>query len=360
MTTPSVQRLSRLLSLVPWLSRHQGVTVTEAAEHFGVDPEQLERDLWLVVCCGLPGHGPDQLIDIQFWDDDGHIDVVDPQTLVAPARLTVDEAAALQVGLSILASLAGEDDRRLIDATMAILTEATAVLAASEPTEGFGASVPQDDTERQDRHGVTGTNSPVRTDLGADPGITAAITSAAHERQAVEIEYYGATQDALSRRVIWPQRIIVSATVVYVEAWCASARDMRTFRADRIQSVDPVRTESHATPATTHSISQHSSPSGEPTEVIVNIHPDSRWLLDTFDFALPKPDHGIPEAESGSGTEDREWIAASIRIWDKRWLTRLVLGMGGDLVVVSPQSLRADVRDAALRGLSAQGSQISP
>ena len=84
----AASRLSRLLALVPWLSTHQGVTIDEAAAHFGVTPEQLEKDLWLLVCSGRPGHQHDDLVDIQFWDEDRRITVVDPQTLDRPLRLS--------------------------------------------------------------------------------------------------------------------------------------------------------------------------------------------------------------------------------------------------------------------------------
>ena len=86
-------RLTRLLALVPWLVAHDGVTIRECAAHFGVTEEVLQEDLWQLVVCGLPGYGPDQLVDIQFWDDDdavrgdGVIRVVDPQTLDRPMRL---------------------------------------------------------------------------------------------------------------------------------------------------------------------------------------------------------------------------------------------------------------------------------
>jgi proteasome accessory factor C len=63
-TTTSAERLSRMLSLVPWLTSHDGVTIDDAARHFDVSPEQLEKDLWLLIVCGLPGYGPDQLVDI--------------------------------------------------------------------------------------------------------------------------------------------------------------------------------------------------------------------------------------------------------------------------------------------------------
>jgi len=83
-------RLSRLLALVPWLSAHDGVTIDEAAAHFDVTPEQLQNDLWLLICTGRPGHMHGDLVDIQFWDEDGRITVVDAQTLDRPLRLSPD------------------------------------------------------------------------------------------------------------------------------------------------------------------------------------------------------------------------------------------------------------------------------
>ena len=101
MTETAGARLTRLLALVPWLMAHDGVTIDEAALHFGVTASDLERDLWLLVVSGLPGYGPDQLVDIDFWDD-GVIHVRDPQTLDRPLRLTPDEAL-----VSLVCSAAG-------------------------------------------------------------------------------------------------------------------------------------------------------------------------------------------------------------------------------------------------------------
>ena len=325
MTAPSTQRLARLLSLVPWLTRHEGVTITEAAEHFGVTPEQLEKDLWLVVCCGLPGHGPEQLIDIQFWDDDGHIDVVDPQTLVAPARLTVEEAATLQVGLSILQTLATGDEHELIEATMTALTEATASLVPTAP--GLAS---------------THVGMPIRTDLDSDPAIMSLVAGAARKGQPLEIEYYAATSDTVSRRLIWPQRVIVSNTVAYVEAWCGSAGDVRTFRTDRIRSARTVDDDGSAGTATPESRRVQPRSGTEALDVDVRIHRNARWLIDSYDFTV-----------SGDSDLGSAWEDASISVWDQRWFIRLVLSMGGDLVVVAPQALRDAVYTAAQEGIGA-------
>ena len=61
-------RLSRLLTMVPWLLARQGVDVDVAAAQFGVSREQLESDLALLFVCGTPGHLPDDLIEAQ-WED---------------------------------------------------------------------------------------------------------------------------------------------------------------------------------------------------------------------------------------------------------------------------------------------------
>ena len=87
-------RLQRLLALVPWLRTHDGTTVVAAAEHFGVSTDQLIEDLNLLIVSGLPGHGPGQLVDIDFFDDEGEITVTDgsPWPISVPTMLPVSES----------------------------------------------------------------------------------------------------------------------------------------------------------------------------------------------------------------------------------------------------------------------------
>lgn len=71
MTSPSTaDRMTRLLTLVPYLqARPDGVRLADAAADFGVTETQLRRDLDLLWVCGLPGHGPGDLIDLSFEGD---------------------------------------------------------------------------------------------------------------------------------------------------------------------------------------------------------------------------------------------------------------------------------------------------
>ena len=53
MTAPETSgaRLQRLLAMVPWIAAHDGPTMDEVGERFGITPAQLAADLevvWLV------------------------------------------------------------------------------------------------------------------------------------------------------------------------------------------------------------------------------------------------------------------------------------------------------------------------
>lgn len=314
MTTAAPQRLSRLLSLVPWLQQHSGVSIDIAADHFGVTSTELERDLWLVICCGLPGHGPDQLIDIQFWDD-GCIHVIDPQTLERPLTLTGDEVAALLIGLRMLAQVPGDHDRGALASVTAKLEQA-------------GYALPVDQARVIDEVSET---------------VRMAVDTAVSGDRALRIEYLGVTRDQLTERTIDVRRILTRDGHAYVEAWCRSAGAERTFRLDRILSAEVLEE-----PRTLLAPSTDPGP-GDPivhgdsaTSVIVEFTPSGRWLLDVL---------------RGEILEDREDGGGRLRadVADPGWLIRLVLGQGGDLVVHEPATLREAVLRAAEAALARYG-----
>ena len=105
MSAPTADRMTRLLALVPYLeARPGGVTLAAAARDFAVTEVQLRKDLELLWVCGLPGHGPGDLIDLAFEGD--RVRVTDTAGLARPLRLATDEAVALVVAL-------GEEGERM-------------------------------------------------------------------------------------------------------------------------------------------------------------------------------------------------------------------------------------------------------
>jgi predicted DNA-binding transcriptional regulator YafY len=307
MRETAAARLSRLLALVPWLEQHPGISIPEAASHFGVSPEELEQDLWLTICCGLPGHGPDQLIDIQFWDDEGSINVIDAQTLDRPLRLNSGEAMSLLVGLRLLAQVPGGHDR-------AALASATAKLeAAADVTQG--AAIVLDDPREN---------------------ITAELVRAIQGRHPVQLMYAGASRDVVTERVVEPSEIVRYAGRSYLSALCRSAGALRTFRLDRIleaEGLDEVFAETDASGADAGSVA--------PTEGIavrIRVEPRSRWLLEAFEATSI-------EALDGGAAE------ATLVVADPSWLVRIILGQSGGVEVLSPADVRAHARNAALAAL---------
>lgn len=95
------QRLSRLIDLVPYISKHQGIAIEDLADKFQISVRELEKDLWLLYCCGLPGQTPLELMEFTF--EDGFVTVRNADELKHPRLLTQVEIATLIMGLEIIA-----------------------------------------------------------------------------------------------------------------------------------------------------------------------------------------------------------------------------------------------------------------
>lgn len=312
MSETSAERLTRLLALVPWLRANDGITITEAADYFGVAPDQLTTDLWQLIVCGIPGYGPDQLVDIQFWDDD-RIHVIDAIALDRPLRLTGEEVAALHVALRVLAQVPGSHDRQALLSAMAKLEE-----AGAPPL-------------------------PMSVDVDIDESVRDAIDQAVTSEQWLLIEYASAAADDITSRRIRPMNSYAVDGRVYLQAWCEVAADIRTFRLDRIHTAESIDapvgidiTESFSTPA----------PTPERTEVArIAIDPHAAWILDTEDVEATHPTSPADEAADEP--------QALIRYASLDWLVRWVLGHGGRVRVLEPDSAREAVLEAARKRLAA-------
>jgi len=300
----SESRLSRLMTMVPWLVEHDGVTIDEAAEHFGISPEQCEKDLWLLVVCGLPGHGPDQLVDIQFWDD-GRIHVIDPQTLDRPLRLSGDEIMSLLVALRLLLQVPGSHDRAIVHRVISRLERA---LGAPQASAG------------------------VVVESGVTAEVTNAIESALEQQRTLTIVYAARTDDVVTERVVHPTAAVTVGGRLYLEGYCERAEAVRSFRVDRIISAT-------LGPQLPMPVIPAPRPSASPT-ARVRLSAQSRWALDVYPFAL------VEVEEDGQ-------ILADLTFQDLEWLTRVALSVAGEMEVLSPDEARQRVADAAAEALAA-------
>src|SRR6201995_5154323 len=205
--TPVSTRLIRLLNMVPYFQANPRITRAKAAADLGVSARQLEEDLNQLWMCGLPGYYPGDLIDFEFSED--KIEVTFSAGIDRPLKLASPEPTGLLVALRALADIPG-----VVDPQAARSAIAKIEAAAGAPEHG-------PDTAAIDEP------APVESQAAA------AVRAAVRDNRALSIDYYAASHDTLSTRIVDPIRIVLVGDPSYLEAWSRGAEGVRLFRFDR-------------------------------------------------------------------------------------------------------------------------------
>ncbi|MGE5696740.1 MAG: helix-turn-helix transcriptional regulator [Candidatus Sericytochromatia bacterium] len=310
-------RLVRLLNMVPYFQANPGISAEEAAADLGVTTEQLMTDLNQLWMCGLPGYSPGDLIDLAFSEES--IEVIFSAGMDRPLRLTSPEATAVLVALRALVEVPGVLDREAARSAIAKIESAAGAI-------GHKAM-------------------PDEADADESPAASA-VREALRLHRAVALDYYAASHDTTSHRVVDPIRILFVGDQSYLEAWCRSAEGVRLFRFDRIDSAE-VLDEPSAPPPLAVAEGPHTSLfDADPSlpSATLRIEPAATWMFDYFPIRV------VRELPDGS-------CEAQMTYASEEWMARLVLGFGAAVTVLAPSSLAVRVRSAAATALQAYESQ---
>jgi proteasome accessory factor C len=312
--TGSADRLPRLLALVPYLQAHPAARLADVAEVFGVTEKQLRSDLDLVFLCGLPGHGPGDLIDVSYEGDT--VSVSNADTIARPLRLTAQEALALIVALRTLAELPGIDRGGSVQQALAKLEDATG--SAADAADKVEVVVE-----------------------GADRALAVAREAVASKR-LVHLTYHVPGRDETTERDVDPMRLLTVEGRSYLEGWCRRAEAVRLFRLDRVLEITLLDAPSEPPEEAqerdvTAGLFQ---PSAQDLLVTLDLTADAAWVAEYYPTETVTP--------NGTGG-----VLATLRTPDPRWLRRLALRLAGSLTVVGPPSLAAEVAADATRALQA-------
>jgi proteasome accessory factor C len=307
------ERLPRLLALVPYLQAHQGIAAAQAAADFDITEDQLRRDLQLLWMCGLPGHGPGDLIDLSFEGET--VSVIFDAGMSRPLRLTAEEALALVIGLRILTEVPG-------------LTDGDAMQRALAKVEAAaGGSLEAADT--------------VSVELDTTTRLVPVLQMAIDRQRALSLRYYTATRDETTDRIVDPLRVFEVDHRHYLEAWCRRAEGMRVFRVDRMERVDVLDEPSR--PPTDVELRDLSegvyTPAPEHLLAVLRVGAAYAWVGDYY------PSEEVLESDG------RRQI--SLQVADPAWVRALVLGSEGQVEVLSPEWLAESIRDEARSALLA-------
>jgi proteasome accessory factor BC len=303
----SEDQLRRMLQLVPFLVHNQGLHIQDVAHHFGVTREELEADLRILICSGLPEGYPDDLLDIQ-WEDD-HVFITQDLDLKKPVRFTVAEACALLTGLETLNGLPDL-------AGGGALESVTLKLLAAAGEEGLRAA------------SIAGPEV-----APADATTHATVRQAIESRSQLHLTYLSPQRDAVTERDVDPLRLYSLDNTWYFEAWCHLVDGLRNFRLDRVQDVHP-----NGAPAGQHDIPEGGVPAklftanDDDTTVTVQLTRQGRGLAEDYyaERTAELPDGGL---------------VAEIRFGNTAWLPMFVAQHGGTARILAPAELADAARD---------------
>ena len=310
--TPSSTRLVRLLNMVPYFLVNPQVSYAKAANDLGVNRKQLEADIKQLWICGMPGYTPGDLIDFELSDDT--INVTFSAGIDRPLQLTSTEATGILMALRALAEIPGVVDPAAARSAIAKIDSAAGTAEAGS-AETAGAS---------------------------ESTAAAAVRQAVHDQRALRIEYFSASRDAQSTRVVDPIRVVLVGDQSYLEAWSREAEGVRLFRFDRI--LDATMLDEPAAPPETavggpvNTALFDADPSLPAASL--RIAPGAAWMLEYFPMRV------VAELPDGH----RE-VAMTYAAED--WLVRQILGFGSDVAVLGPPALVERLRRSAEEALAA-------
>jgi len=302
------ERLSRLLVMLPWLMEQGEVPLADVARRYGMSEADVARDLELAAMCGLPPF-VDEMIDV--FIDEGTVFVGIPRLFTRPLRLTAPEGFALVAAGRAAMQLPGADPGgplgRGLDKLAAALGD-DAVVVDLPIAPGVAATIEE---------------------------LRAAITTAARLR----VEYWTPSRDEVSARTITPRRVFNDRGEWYVVADDARSGERRTFRVDRIESLEPTGEHGQLEPVPAAVAERDWFADAGLRRVTLRLQPPARWVVERY------PVDDVVERRGGV-------VDATFPVASERWLERLLVRLGPDVEVRAPREWRTLGADVARRVLA--------
>lgn len=302
-------QLGRILHLLPLAARPGGAGYDELAGALGVSRDQVVRDLEEVTAREYY-HPAGSANDISVALDPDRVTVWTGGQFQRPVRLSLPEAAALHLGLRILA--AEREDPALLDVMRAV-------------EEQLAWAVPDDIDDQV----------VVAADPAAGDRLRALMVQAARTSRTCRLSYLKPDAARPEPRTLDPYAVVYAEGNWYVIGRCHDHGETRIFRIDRIVEARMLD-DTFQAPAS-FDLADYVSDgrvyrADQELEVPVRYGPAvARWLTE----------RGEGEAREDGSVIVRHAVA------DPGWLVRHVLQYGPDAEVLGPDEVREMVRAGA-------------
>jgi proteasome accessory factor C len=292
-----LERTSRLLDLVPYISTHQGISLVDLAKVFEVSTSQMINDLTTLWMCGLPGYTPLELMELDF--ESGYVTIRNAATLARPRSITHEEGVALVLGLDVLRSGVSTERTDLIDAISSLSQRIARLI-----------------------------HLPLALSASSDINleVMTLVRKAITHRSGLQISYHSLYKDEISERVVLPLEMLENQGYLYLHAYCFTALDFRHFRIERIQSASSAEVEKPST-----------VPPVNPEKIL-------------FTVKVINPTRDVAERFQEFNLEAGTVFKSSS--FSHHWISRSVLASGGAIELLSPAEIRTELAKKARMLLS--------
>ena len=291
MNESAVDRVTRVLDLVPFILENPGIEVSVLAAKFSISEKQILADLELIFMCGLPGYTPYELIDLAF--EDGVVTVIDPQVLDKPRIFNEIEAVVLNLGLSIIKN------------------------AISEPIQIKNI----DDLQR--KIGAKFASISEISFTTSKPAFYDQVSEAINMNAAVNLTYNSISRDEVSDRFVIPKRIYLTQGNFYFIAIDTNSNQERHYRMDLILNCEI----SNSVPTNISSFAD---------------------IDESFEFKIQSTNKYLTERYSDLFTgvsQQGDVYLAQGKMNNPQWLKRLVISNAPDLQLLEPAFLKEEITE---------------
>jgi predicted DNA-binding transcriptional regulator YafY len=315
-----MNQAQRIMSILHELPHRRGCpssNLAALADRFGASSRTVHRDLALLAGAGYRIER----------DSEGYYLLPSEQPL--PARLSADETAALLYAVQWAETAVPEgmrpDFASMADKLISMCSTHEAAMAALEPDHSINISPTQSDGS----HALS--------------NICLAIEARRRHRKLRGV-YYSPDRDRRQTRIVHPYVVTYRGDAHYLVAYCELRRRVRTFRLDRFRDLEVTDQPADIPPE--YDLRAHFSGAwevtgGRRTTVVLLV---SGKTARRMRYGRVHPSQQMSETHDG--------LQLRLKVATSEEFCAWVLGLGPDVEVISPKSLRRRIADLLEKNLA--------
>lgn len=307
-----------LITLIGLIMREGEMHIDDVAKRMGMTKQAVRKAMSTLVVAGrVDESGFERLpfnFDWELFEDSELLTFLNYDIITDAPRISTRQASAIAAGLSYLRTLPEFAVEEEID-------ELIILLSSSQPTSNPPTIAYEFGT------------------VGADVSLLRKAIMAGTQVRCNYTNQRGESTD----RILEPLRLDPRGSVWYLRAWCPSSEASKSFRLNRMRSVEllsePRSVEAEAALLAIDDEDRLYVPGEHDTDVVVEVDPEAYELVAEY-----------ANVET-STTSNRGTIRVTIKVGHLPNLGHLISKYGGAARVVEPEQARDIVRNYALASL---------